>query len=872
MAKRKIAAAVMCLPLAAAVLVISACAEIVGAEAPRRDIMKPYISVQPKSASYHVVDTDIVETLEFKIWDWKAEDGSLSYQWFKFDSDTIGNYFTAGRGAPETANPVDIDMDRDMDNDGTITIFHKLTGLIPTADKQYFYYVVVTNTNPEAGNAAEASVQSEIAAISFSAAGKPLYPIIVRNPVSAAYGWGDTLNTLRVEARLAGITGALSYQWYISASNTNKTGRAKTDETQSFHMPDYDDLDLDNNFYFVTVTNTEGADTAVARSFPALINMEPGLRAAVPVITLQPKDSLYFNGEKIGALSVAGTSPDKGTISYQWYSNTAAAGKGGKAISGATGASFTPSVTDNSTQFFYAVVTNTNTRVKGTTAATAASNAVRVSVAAAAGSNPTVNLFMRIPDPKQSTNRFQYIRGYGGMDVAWGNFPRTSQADTELMYDPDKLGYNILRIMIKADYVDPAETINMLLNSDRPDYFENVKIVNKYGGYVQASPWTPPKDWKSNNSINGGGYLIPRYYPLFAQYLRNFAQFMYDNGAPIYCISISNEPNYVAGYDGCEWTPEQMRDFFLQEGRFTEGVRGWGGGREIPTVLTMNGESANTPYINNAALIEPKSKAAIDLLARHIYGSRTESLWNSNPANITKINDENEINKGRMEVWMTEHNINSANATGYYNDSTWNYVWRFMNDVDLSMRLNNENAFVWWASKRFYSMVGDGQFGTTDGSALPRGYGLSHYARYTTGMTRIRINLDTVSGQSQLRDGNVIDIAETGASLLNSTVDNMDNESVRITAYTSRDFKEISLVMWTPTKTGSGGFNVGTIRVEMPPGFKANGVKAVRSSGALASQIFQPIDVQLNSSRNLAYITLLKSQIVSVKFTGEWEQ
>jgi len=868
MANRKIAAAAACILLAAAVLVISACKDVAGAEAPKRNIMKPYISVQPVSASYHVSDTGTTAQLSFTIWEWNGADGALSYQWFTFD--TIKDYCEGKSTALTEKTP--IDLDTMVDSDNNITIAFPLSNITPAANKQYFFYAVVTNTNPEAGDKTSASIQSEVAVISFSADGEPLVPIIVKNPVDATYGWGDTLNTLRVEARSASSGGTLGYQWYTNDAFSTENGDALTGETQSFLMPDYEDLDVDENYYYVEVINEEGGKKSLpARSIPAIITMEPGQKAAAPVITVQPKDSLSFTGGQLGELTVAGTSPDRGTISYQWYSNTVFSSKGGSAISGAKNASYTPAVSNSAAAnyFYYAVVTNTNTKVKGTTTATAVTSVARVSVATPADASVPVNVYLTIPDPKQDPNRFQYIRGYGGMDVAWGNFPRTTREDTELMYDPDRLGYNMLRIMIRADYVDPAETINKLLTGDRPDYFENVKIVNKYGGYVAASPWTPPKDWKSNNSINGGGNLIKKYYPLFAQYLRNFAQLMYDNGAPIYCISISNEPNYVAGYDGCEWSPDEMRDFYLEQGHFTDGIRGYGGGREIPYVLTMNGESANTPTINNAALLDPRSRAVIDVLARHIYGSRTTSLWNDHPELLQK-GDPSEQNKGRLEVWMTEHNINSANATGYYNDSRWDYIWRFLNDVDLVIRLNNENAFVWWASKRFYSMVGDGQFGTVDGAVLPRGWGLSHYARFTTGMTRIKINLDTTGGKTNItKDGTTITHTDRATSSLNRLIDDMDNDSARVTAFISEDGSAISMVLWTPTKTnGSGGYDVGTIRVAFPDGFTANGVTAVLSSGGAANQLFQPYNgVQLSTDRTMAYITLGKSQIVSVKFT-----
>jgi O-glycosyl hydrolase len=634
--------------------------------------------------------------------------------------------------------------------------------------------------------------------------------------------------------------------------------------------------------YTVTfdIAAAEGWNVANGLSAGTLVIVDA---TAVPVITKQPQDRLYFLGETIKPLEIAGKSPDGGIISYQWYSNATASNNEGTAIPDATSTVYLPTISNSTVNnyYYYAVVTNTNDNVQGTKTASTASKPVQISVASSAGGEQAVNVYMTIPDPNLSANRFQYIRGYGGMHVAWDNFPVLYKEDTELMYNPDKMGYNILRIMIRPDNIDIKKTMDDMVNGPLrqfyADYYENVKIVNKYGGYVLATPWTPPKEWKSNNSINGAdyigwnggpvyrdGYLLPQYYPQYAQYLRAFTQNMYDNGAPIYCISIQNEPNYPASYDGCLWKPEEMRDFFIQQGHFTDGIRGYGGGREISSVLIMNGESAKTPYINIAALQNPVSKAVIDLLGRHLYGERTDSLWNDYPDLLQK-GDINNINKGRMEVWMTEHNINSANA-GYNRDSTWPYVWRFLNDIDLTIRLNNENAFIWWTSKRMYGMIGDGQSGTTESVPLPRGWALSHYARFTIGMTRIQINTDTT--RSVMKDGTPITHVGQSNSVLNNIQEDLDNVAVRVSAFTSADGKEISLVMWAPTQiSGSRGYDPGTIEVALPPGFTAKGVTAVRSNGALADQSFQPYEVQLSGDRTKAYITLGKSEIVSVKFS-----
>jgi glucuronoarabinoxylan endo-1,4-beta-xylanase len=51
--------------------------------------------------------------------------------------------------------------------------------------------------------------------------------------------------------------------------------------------------------------------------------------------------------------------------------------------------------------------------------------------------------------------------------------------------------------------------------------------------------------------------------------------------------------------------------------------------------------------------------------------------------------------------------------------------------------VNNVNAWVHYAAKRFYGMIGDGERGTVTGEITKRGYILSQYAKYTIGATRI---------------------------------------------------------------------------------------------------------------------------------------
>jgi O-glycosyl hydrolase len=826
-------------------------------------IFKPYISVHPASQSLTASASAQTVDLDVQVWEWDPLDGSLSFQWYGF---TRLEDFYKGQ-----AQPV-----------GSGQFFSPTIASSQDGDR-YYYYVVVTNTNADAIGATSASTVSDVAVIAFSGAGKPAAPVITQNPGNATYTLGRTAAAAPLDVRATGSTTpgtsgnsvALSYQWYsfkMADGFNSTTGRPNgtliPNALQRTYLPDMGDLTGGDNFYYVVVSNVEfnAGGTEVARSdvysAPANIFMEKASAALNPRIDGQPRNVLYFVNEDKAAstaakLSVTAASVDGGTLSYQWYSVNADGTNKTIISANGTAATLTPPIATASvgTAYYLVDVKNTvpqeNVEEGGAVSQTVTSKIAVVSVAASAGTITTQNMTVTV----DRTQRFNYIRGYGGMEVAWANFPETLPEDTENMYNPDKLGYNILRIMMPVSNVDVNVAMKDLMDSHRQYYYDNVKIVNKYGGYVLASPWTPPKEWKSNNSINGGGHLIHAYYKQYANYLRSFARHMAANDAPIYAISIQNEPNYVAGYDGCEWTPEEMRNFYKEVGRFTQGIRGYGGGRVTPTVLTVNGESANNPDINHAAIDDPVSFAAIDMFARHVYGNQQQNLWVNRP----------QVQQSGKEVWMTEHNINSATATAFPNDWTWNYIWPFMNDVDLVMRLNNENAFVWWAGKRFYSFISDGDASSPGGAGivgtiLPRGWGLAHYSKFTIDMTRVGITIG---------DGSTLNGQAINVNNLNSTSFSLDNISTRVTAYESRDGKEISLIMWTPTATsGSGGYALGTVKIQLPAGFKIRSATAMRSTAGQNNQGVSE-GVSIGDDRNSAVVTVPASNILSVKFISE---
>jgi len=866
----------------------------------------PVIEEHPESVGV-LLNSEVTLTVVVEEFDEDAVGaGTLSYQWYQF---------LTFRAYEEQVGDLIDGADEDS--------FMPPTG----SEGEFNYYVVVTNHYPRANGRKLSSVKSDPVTVTVNDPDNARYPVITGQPSGATLLWSPRISLPALEVVAAvelteeeeeeGLTlsDELRYQWYFTETLTNTVGVPIAGATTSRLIPplaipgqeEDPDKPLDptlirgagSYYYFAVVTNyffsVPGRRTSSVASNPVLVSIGVNPDAAPPVIRAQPKSAIFFTGVNAGdvQLKVEVEEPeDGGTLSYQWYSNKTASNSGGKLIKGATDEVYNPavSVTRKSTTYYYAVVTNTNSYVTNPTAVTA-SRAAEITVMNPANQSANATFTVQFG----GANQYQFVRGFGGMDVAWGNFPNYDEDDYENMYNPDILGYNMLRIMILPTYTDINRTLNELIANqiyttmDRSRYYENVKTVNRYGGYVLASPWSPPAAWKTNNSINGGGSLRVSDYKNYGNYLRAYAQNMLNNGAPVYAVSIQNEPNYVAGYDGCEWTGDEMRNFYRTDGvmRFTAGIAGFGGGRVIDSVRTMNGESANTTTVHRSAMSNGIAKGNIDILARHNYGSR-----NDNGAGTGAVSTDNWVYHatGPREIWMTEHNLNSNSGTSYPNDHTWNYIWLFMNDVDMSVRINHEAAFIWWSSKRFYSMLGDGTYGSADHEILPRGWGLAHYAKFANETYRVGVSYEgTTKSGVPLREYD----RETGNGNVNGNhYADFESTTVKVSAFMKlkggevypvnwrnqsvpiSDVEEITMVMFTPTSTsGSGGYDMGTVKLQLPAGFRISGASAMRSDptifnrGSTNRGTPKWESVQITADRSAAFVTLPVSTILSVRFT-----
>ncbi len=292
------------------------------------------------------------------------------------------------------------------------------------------------------------------------------------------------------------------------------------------------------------------------------------------------------------------------------------------------------------------------------------------------------------------TQAVQTIKGFGCATVFT---PPNTSAPTPEEFDrlfgsgAGQVGLNLLRIRIASDDTWRATELN------------NAKAALQRGAQILASPWSPPARMKTNNNIIGGK-LIPDSAAAYAKYLNDFALYMQANGAPLYAVSVQNEPDWEPGYEGCVWTAEEMRDFLKNQSALITATR-----LMAPELVNNNQAYVNTILADNAAV------ANLDLVGTHLYGGGMV---------------ENQLAKTKgLEVWMTEH-LDTLTA--------WNACMNTAVEIHDCFTKANFNAYIWWYGKRFYGLIGQ------DGAITKRGVVVSQFSRFIkSGSVRLASSLNT---------------------------------------------------------------------------------------------------------------------------------
>ncbi|HSV87797.1 MAG TPA: glucuronoxylanase [Bacteroidales bacterium] len=334
---------------------------------------------------------------------------------------------------------------------------------------------------------------------------------------------------------------------------------------------------------------------------------------------------------------------------------------------------------------------------------------------------PGVDPFTVHIDPQV---RFQTIRGFGGATAFHptnGTLPTAGDFNTLFGSGPGQLGLTILRIRLASD--DDMAWRNTELT--------HARRAIEHGAKVIASPWSPPVRMKTNSNLIGGTIKTDSF-AVFAHYLNEFARWMKENGAPLYAVSVQNEPDIAVSYESCHWSAEQMRNFLRDFGHL------------ITETRIMAPESFNfNQNFSNTILQDAQAAANLDIVAGHIYGG---GLLDYPLAR----------NMGK-ELWMTE--ILDL-------DTTYNDALETARQIHDCMTIGQYSAYLWWYLRRFYGPIDE------DGRVTKRGWIMANFSKFIRpGFVRISA---TVSPSP-----NIFTTAYEGNNRLVLVALNLSNNTIR---------------------------------------------------------------------------------------------
>jgi len=318
------------------------------------DAETPNITAHPQGDTYEQGETATAMSITAD----SPDGGTLSYQWY--------------------SNTTNSNSGGTLISGATNATYTPLTTTVGTL----YYYVVVTNTNTSVNGNQTATATSNVATIVVNAVSivNAQPPNITTHPQGATYTQGDNAVALTVTAN-SPDGGTLSYEWFSNTTNSN-SGGTSVGTSETYTPPT---TTVGTLYYYVVVTNTNtsvnGTPTATATSnvVTIVVNAVSIVNAQPPNITAHPQGNTYEQNATATALTVSATSPDGGTLSYQWHRNTQNNTTGGTPV-GTNANSYTPLTTDVGTLYYYVVVTNTNNAVNGTQTATTTSNVATVTI------------------------------------------------------------------------------------------------------------------------------------------------------------------------------------------------------------------------------------------------------------------------------------------------------------------------------------------------------------------------------------------------------------------------------------------------------------------------------------------------------------
>ena len=325
-------------------------------------------------------------------------------------------------------------------------------------------------------------------------------------------------------------------------------------------------------------------------------------------------------------------------------------------------------------------------------------------------------------------DQHQQIDGFGA-SCAW-TAQNISETQADLFFSVEEgIGLSLLRNRISPD----GTTLELA----------TMKKAQARGAKIWSTPWSPPAEWKTNNDVTNGGRLISGYYQDYANLLTKYVQDMKDEGINLYAISVQNEPDYVAYWESCLWSEDELHAFvpYLYSALTNKG---------LTSTKIMIAENSGWDFdITSSTMNDPDTASMVGLLAAHAYwgapspvNTYGKQLWQTEVSSFDSFD-------GSMDnalIWAT--NIHEFMTKTEAN--AWHYWWLITNTNDNQglLDMNGNPAKRMWAIGNFSKFVRPGYYriGTSTAGNILGNIFVSAYKDPNTGkVTIVAINDNDVS-------------------------------------------------------------------------------------------------------------------------------
>jgi len=241
------------------------------------------------------------------------------------------------------------------------------------------------------------------------------------------------------------------------------------------------------------------------------------------------------------------------------------------------------------------------------------------------------------------------------------------------------------------------------------------RLAQARGARIWASPWSPPAEWKSNGSTNNGGRLLPEHYQGWADRLADFALSMEEAGFPLIYLSAQNEPGWVADWETCQWTPQELLTFIRDYLGPAVAKRGL----DLPLLAPESQDWTTLRSFADPLLADPVAASFLGVIALHPYGGSPFAY--ATPSELGK------------EFWETEWSTRAS-------DSGMTSGLELARSIHDHLTTGSVNAYhYWWVTD---TTVGTSGGLIQSGVVTKRLWVMGNYARFVRpGARRISAEL-----------------------------------------------------------------------------------------------------------------------------------